>query len=480
MVDWSRLVGYADHVPKIASLLVILLLLLMKPIGGNFAPNFLRVGDDNGGLSNSGGRQDSAALEDVDDGAAAGADVASAAVGIGLAEADGAKVGKRHQGAVILLEILHDPLGVDHLQGLGLGGEGVGDLSTLGLVPDGGLAGGVGGCLDRDGDGVAHAEGDAREGVTFFRRHPLVSCGLACIVQEGGGGLLTHSQGTTRTKRRRQLGPCKCKSPTRSARWSWWRCRHQCRPKPRQHTAKTPVSTREGFEKVGRELRKCLTSVVELPPVGIVGEGTTKVPVTAEYPVPTKMEPAQFCEYTLLMAPFFTCGWPSHSIAVPSSTSVPLLEVGGLRSEDWRLLRAASRAALRCQRALVKRAAEAKSAARRKMESVENCMLASFCSSFFGLLDLYIVFDLGAAENRRWSARFVVKVMYWKTAKASKRTVEGAGTVCKGCLMMMEDRITVSQLENSRNIYRFHLPPTTGPIGRYPALWDKPNESDVV
>lgn len=47
------------------------------------------------------------------------------------------------------------------------------------------------------------------------------------------------------------------------------------------------------FQKVGTE---CLTSVLALPPTGVEGEGTTKVPVTAVYPVPTKMEPAQFCE----------------------------------------------------------------------------------------------------------------------------------------------------------------------------------------
>lgn len=78
------------------------------------------------------------------------------------------------------------------------------------------------------------------------------------------------------------------------------------------------------------------------------------------------------------MAPFFTCGTSSTSIVVPSSTSVPLWVVGGMRSEDWRLLRAARRAALRSQRRLVKRAAEAKSAAKRRMESVENCILGVF------------------------------------------------------------------------------------------------------
>lgn len=71
------------------------------------------MGDNNGGLADRGGSQNLAGLENIDNGAAAGTDVAGAAVSIGIGEADGAEVGKGHQGAVVLLEVLHDPLGVD-------------------------------------------------------------------------------------------------------------------------------------------------------------------------------------------------------------------------------------------------------------------------------------------------------------------------------------------------------------------------------
>lgn len=131
-------------------------------------PNLLGVGDDNGGLADRSGGQYLAVLEDIDEGAAAGADVARAAVGVGVAEADGAEVGKGHQAAVILLEVLDYPLGIDLAQGLGLRGEGVGDLGALGPVHDGSNAGGLGSGLHRDGHDVADIERDAGEGVAVL------------------------------------------------------------------------------------------------------------------------------------------------------------------------------------------------------------------------------------------------------------------------------------------------------------------------
>lgn len=128
------------------------------------------MGDDDGGLADRSRSDDVAALEDVDDGAAAGADVASAAVSIGTAEADGAEVGKGHQAAVVLLEVLDDPLGVDLRESLGLGCEGVGDLRALSPVDDGSNAGSGRGGLHGDGHGITNREADAREGIAVRAR----------------------------------------------------------------------------------------------------------------------------------------------------------------------------------------------------------------------------------------------------------------------------------------------------------------------
>lgn len=124
------------------------------------------MGDDDGGCADGGGSQDRAGLEDVDKGTAAGADVTSdAAVGVGVGEADRAEVGEGHQGTVILLKVLHDPLGIDLRKGLRLGGESVANLSTLGSVDDDSNAGGGGSSLDGDGHGIANTERDARKRV---------------------------------------------------------------------------------------------------------------------------------------------------------------------------------------------------------------------------------------------------------------------------------------------------------------------------
>lgn len=201
-----------------------------------FSLSSLGVDDNNGGLADRSGGQNLAVLEDVDEGAAAGADVARAAVRVGVGEADGAEVGKGHQAAVVLLEVLDDPLGVDLAQGLGLRGEGVGDLGALGPVYDGSNAGCLGGGLHRDGHDVADSERDAGEGVAVFML--LVRDGsqeAEILVIESREGL-THSQDTTRTTRRMRLGPSRCKSPSRSAGSSWSTCRRRCPPTPRWRT----------------------------------------------------------------------------------------------------------------------------------------------------------------------------------------------------------------------------------------------------
>lgn len=125
--------------------------------------------------------------------------------------------------------------------------------------------------------------------------------------------------------------------------------------------------------------------MAELPPVGIFGVGTTKVPVTDLKPLagPTKREPAQFWVYVALRVV------PLLSRASKSSLRRPrVVETVG-RSEGTissrfagpplpRRATSSSRAACRCLRSFVKRAPKATLTPARAVATVENFIFSVF------------------------------------------------------------------------------------------------------